>query len=111
MFGGSDGLNSESMLDSALTQPYVSFDGKDLYASIEEKAARYAYGIIKNHPFNDGNKRTGAAAMVAFLKVNGFSFSPNHKEFEMVIVGVASGELGFEDLVSFVSKVALPETR
>ena len=106
IFGGLDGLSNDNMLDSALTQPFATFDGADLYPDIEEKAARYAFGIVKNHPFADGNKRTGAAAMAAFLKLNGYRFKPKHKEFEKAILGVASGELDFEDLVEFVRKEA-----
>ena len=101
-FGGLDGLSNETMLDSALTQPFATFDSIDLYPTIEEKAARYAFGIVKNHPFADGNKRTGAIAMVAFLKINGFDFTPKHKQFEDIILGITSGELSFEDLVAFI---------
>jgi len=111
LFGGLEGTNNDPLLDSALTQPFASFGGVDLYPTIEEKAARYAFGIIKNHPFADGNKRTGAATLVTFLKINGFSFRPNHKEFETVIIEVASGEKSFEDLVRFISITVLPEVR
>ena len=100
--GGLAGLGDEGMLDSALTQPFMTFDGVDLYPTIEEKAARCAFGIIKNHPFVDGNKRTGAVALAVFLKANGYRFKPRHKALESIILGVASGELGYEDLVEFV---------
>ena len=106
MFGGAQGLSNEGLLDSAITQPFASFDGNDLYLTIEEKAARYAFSIVKNHPFVDGNKRTGAAAMVAFLKVNGYEFLPDHKEFETIILGVAGGEISYETLVEFVRREA-----
>ena len=109
LFGGLDGLSNDAMLDSALTQPFATFDGVDLYPAIEEKAARYAFGIIKNHPFADGNKRTGAVAMVAFLKVNGYRFKPKHDVFEKTILDVASGELDFEELVEFVRQEASPD--
>ena len=111
LFGGPDGLINAPLLDSALSQPFASFSGEDLYPTIEEKAARYAFGIIKNHPFADGNKRTGAAAMVAFLKINGYDLKPSHKEFENVIFGIASGESDFIDLVGFISKAVLSEVR
>jgi len=109
MFGGLDGLSNEAMLDSALMQPFATFDGIDLYATVEEKAARYAFGIVKNHPFADGNKRTGAAAMVAYLRRNGYSFKPEHKKFEEVILGIASGALAFEDLIEFIRQEILQD--
>lgn len=109
MFGGLAGLGDEGMLDSALMQPFASFDSIDLYPTIEEKAARYAFGIIKNHPFADANKRTGTATMVAFLKANGYRFKPRHKDLEDIILGVASGESSYEDLVGFVRRETSPE--
>ncbi|MDR1014874.1 MAG: type II toxin-antitoxin system death-on-curing family toxin [Coriobacteriales bacterium] len=100
--GGLSGIRDEGLLDSALTQPFVTFDGIDLYPSIEEKAARYAYGIIKNHPFADGNKRTGAALMMAFLRLSGLRFKPRHKDLEQTILDVASGAATYDTLVAFV---------
>lgn len=58
-FGGSDGLREEGLLESALASPFQSFGGEDLYPSIQAKAAQLGYGLIKNHPFLDGNKRIG----------------------------------------------------
>ena len=52
--GGMPGVRDEGLLDSALAQPFASFGGQDLYPSVHEKAARYGYGVIKNHPFDDG---------------------------------------------------------
>jgi death-on-curing protein len=102
MFGGLSGVGDEGLLDSALTQPFVTFDGIDLYPSVEEKAARYAFGIVKNHPFADANKRTGTACMVAFLKQNNLRFKPRHKDLEQIILDVASGAVSFDALVAFV---------
>ena len=62
-FGGIDGVRDEGLLESALAQPFQSFAGIDLYPTDEAKACRYAYGIIKDHPFADGNKRTATALM------------------------------------------------
>ena len=111
MFGGLAGLGDDGMLDASLTQPFATFDRIDLYPTIEEKAARYAFGIIKNHPFADGNKRTGAAAMAAFLKQNGYQFKPRHNDLVQTILGIASGELSYEELVKFVKRTASPNTR
>ena len=69
--GGSDGLRDEGMLDSALSAPFQTFGGEDVYPSLQQKAARLCFGLIKNHPFVDGNKRIGAHAMLVFLSLNG----------------------------------------
>ena len=102
--GGLQGLRDEGLLEAALAQPFATFDGNDLYPSGEEKAARLAFGIIKNHPFADGNKRTGTQLLFVYMRMCGYRFKPRHKNLEQIILGVASGELGFEDLVEFVRK-------
>jgi len=107
--GGLAGLRDEGLLEAAIAQPYASFGGSDLYPSDEEKAARYAFGIIKNHPFADGNKRTGTQLMIVFMRMSGYRFKPRHKDLENIIVGVASGENSFEDLVDFVRQESSPE--
>ena len=69
--GGSSGLRDEGMLDSALNTPFQTFAGKDVYPSLQQKAARLCFGLVKNHPFVDGNKRIGAHVMLVFLALNG----------------------------------------
>ena len=103
-FGGASGVRDEALLDSALAQPAQTFDGIDLYPTMEEKAARYAYGIINNHPFVDGNKRAGAAALGMFLRANGRRFKPRHDELYETILGVADGSVSYDDLVKWVQK-------
>jgi death-on-curing protein len=100
--GGMPGLRDEGLLEAALAQPFSTFDGNDLYATNAEKAARLAYGIIKNHPFADGNKRTGTQLMIVFMRMNGYHFKPRHKDLETIILDAASGEKDYEDLVDFV---------
>ena len=65
-FGGATGLRDENLLISALAQPFQTFEGVDLYPGVVAKACRCAFGIIANHPFIDGNKRTGAAVSVSY---------------------------------------------
>ena len=100
--GGMPGIRDEGLLESALAQPFASFDEQDLYPSVYEKAARYGYGIIKNHPFADGNKRTGTALIIAFLRANGMRFKPRSQDFYEVIVAVADGSMGFDELVAWI---------
>src|SRR5690349_24952441 len=73
-FGGLDGLRSEQLLFSALAQVQQSAFGEDAYPGIPLKAAAYGYFLSQNHPFIDGNKRVGLAAMLTFLDLNGYEF-------------------------------------
>ncbi len=69
--GGSSGLRDEGMLDSALNAPFQTFGGEGVYPSLQQKPARLCFGLVKNHPFVDGNKRIGAHVMLVFLALNG----------------------------------------
>lgn len=69
-FGGSLGIRDQGLLESALMAPQATFNGAYLHKDIFSMAAAYAYGIIKNHPFIDGNKRTGITAALVFLRYN-----------------------------------------
>lgn len=73
--GGMDGLRDEGLLDAAINMPLQTFGGQELYPTILEKAARLGYGLIRNHPFLDGNKRIGAHAMLVFLDINNITLS------------------------------------
>lgn len=101
-FGGVDGVRDEGLLESALAQPLQSFDGAEFYPTDEAKACRYAYGIIKNHPFVDGNKRTATALMGASLRISGLAFRPRHDELLRAMLGVAEGSWDFDALVEWV---------
>ena len=101
-FGGLDGVRDEGMLKSALAQPFQTFGDKNLYPDPIEKACRYAFGIISGHPFLDGNKRTGAALLGAYLRVSGIDFKPDHASFLETILGVADGSIGYDELVRWV---------
>lgn len=101
-FGGLDGVRDEGLLEAALAQPWQSFGGNDLYPTVEEKAARLAYEIISQHPFADGNKRTGAAVIGVILRTHGFRFKPRTEDFYATVYGIADGSLGYDDLVAFV---------
>ena len=73
--GGCDGIRDEGLLDSAINTPLQTFAGKDLYPTVLEKAARLGFGLIRNHPFIDGNKRIGTHAMLVFLAINSITLS------------------------------------
>ena len=92
-YGGSAGIHDLGALESALAQPRMTFGGEELYPTIVEKAAALGFVLIKNHPFVDGNKRTGHAAMETFLILNGFEMDASVDEQEQVVLQIASGEL------------------
>lgn len=94
--GGALGLLNLGALESALAQPRVTFGGKDLYPSIVEKAAALGHSLIQNHPFLDGNKRTGHAAVEVFLFLNGLEIQSSVDEQEQIILQVASGQMDRE---------------
>ena len=89
--GGIPGLRDRGALESAVAQPEMTFGGDDLYPTIAEKAAALGHSLIQNHPFLDGNKRVGHAAMEVFLVLNGYEINAPVDEQEQIIFGVASG--------------------
>ena len=100
--GGCDGVRDYTLLDSALETPFQSFGGSELYPTIQAKAARLGYGLIKNHCMFDGNKRIGTHVMLVFLSLNGIEISYTQKELYEVILDVASDKIGYEDLLNWI---------
>ena len=90
--GGSIGMLDLGALESALAQPRTTFGGVELYPTIVEKTSALGFSLIKNHPFVDGNKRTGHAAMETYLILNGFEIDASVDEQQKVILQVASGK-------------------
>ena len=100
--GGSAGIRDEGMLDLALNNPFQSFGGKELYPSIQAKAARLCFGLVKNHAMLDGNKRLGAHVMLVFLALNGYELSYGQKELSDVILALASGDIGEKEILQWI---------
>jgi len=100
--GGAPGLRDEGLLESALSAPFQGFEGSDAYPSLPQKAARLCYGLVKNHPFVDGNKRIGTHAMLIFLAINGVELVYTQKELSAAVLAVASGEQEYEDLLRWL---------
>ena len=100
--GGVGGLRDEGLLDSALNAPFQSFGNVEPFPSIQQKAARLGYGLIMNHPFVDGNKRIGAHVMLVFLALNGIELDYAQDELTNVILSVAAGEIGFDELLKWI---------
>lgn len=100
--GGSDGIRDEGMLESAISNPFQTFGGKELYPSIQAKASQLCYGLVKNHPMIDGNKRIGAHAMLVFLALNGYELQYAQTELSDTILSVAAGELDTTDILKWI---------
>lgn len=100
--GGSPGLRDLGALESAVAQPRMIFGGADLYPSLVEKSAALCFSLVKNHPFVDGNKRVGHAAMETLLVLNGSEIEASTDEQEQLVLALAAGQLSLEDLVGWL---------
>ena len=100
--GGAVGILNLGALESALAQPRMTFGGEELYPSIVEKASALGYSLVQNHPFVDGNKRTGHAVMEVFLVLNGFEIRAAVDEQEQVVLRVASGEMSRDEFTNWL---------
>jgi death-on-curing protein len=100
IFGGAAGVRDDGALESALGRPLNKCQYEN--AELPELAAAYAYGIVRNHPFVDGNKRAGFVAMVGFLLLNRIDFAPDPLEAAAIIIGVAAGEINEPGLARWI---------
>ena len=101
-YGGAVGIQSLAALESAVALPRATFAGQDLYPTLVDKAAILGFALIKNHPFLDGNKRLGHAAMETFLILNGHEIVATEAEQERIILAVASGTLDREAFIEWL---------
>jgi death-on-curing protein len=108
--GGAAGLRDLGALEAAVAQPRQSFGGQELYPSLAAKVAALGFGLIANHPFVDGNKRVGHAAIDTMLLLNGAELRAPVDEAEAMILRVASGQASREQLVAWVGAHTVPAT-
>ena len=101
-FGGIDGIRDEGLLESALAAPFQTFGGEPVYPSLQAKAAQLGFGLIRNHPFVDGNKRIGAHTMLVFLAVNGIELRYEPQELIDIILSVAAGQIDRQGLLQWI---------
>jgi death-on-curing protein len=106
--GGAGGIRDLGLAESALAQPQMSFGGKDLYPTLAEKGAALCFSLVMNHPFVDGNKRIGHAAMETFLVLNGLELSVDVDDAESMILHLAAGELERPDFTAWVTQHIVP---
>lgn len=100
--GGDPNVRDIALLNSALESAFITFDGKELYPTKQEKGARLGYALISNHAFVDGNKRIGMYVLLTFLETNGIKIRPSNEEVVRVGFAVASGEMKYEELLDWI---------
>ena len=100
-YGGIDGTRDIGLLHSAIAMPQASYGGDYLHADIYEMAAAYLYHIVQDHPFLDGNKRTGAAAAIVFLAINGTEVDADEEGLVALTLSVADGKCGKKEIAEF----------
>ena len=101
LFGGEYGIRDFALLESAVAMPQSGFGKEYLHEDNYERAAAYLFHIVQNHPFLDGNKRTGAAAALVFLAINGILIHSDQSKFEQMVVEVATGKLRKSEIALF----------
>ena len=100
--GGAPGIRDLGGLDSALAQPMATFGGVDLYPTLAEKAAALCFSLVQNHPFVDGNKRVGHAAMETFLILNGAEIYAPVDDQERLVLDLAAGRIDRSHLTDWL---------
>ncbi|HEX7905868.1 MAG TPA: type II toxin-antitoxin system death-on-curing family toxin [Chitinophagaceae bacterium] len=103
-YGGSKGIRDEGLMESAIARPYQTFGGVNLYNTGYEKAAAIGESIIINHPFVDGNKRTGYLAMLAILEEEKLQITATNDEIYTFIINISTGKIKYELIVDWLKK-------
>jgi death-on-curing protein len=101
-FGGAYGVRDIGLLESALWQPQVTIEKSFAYKNLYEMAACYAHGIIKNHPFVDGNKRTGMVCMLYFLEMNGITANLSNQSLFDLAITIATTKISIELIAKMI---------
>lgn len=103
-YGGSLGVRDVELLRSAIGMPEAGFGEQYLHTNLFEMAAAYLYHIVQNHPFIDGNKRTGTMAAFVFLKLNGLTLDADESIFEPLVLKAAQGQIDKPAIAEFFRK-------
>ena len=103
-FGGSMGLRDLGGLESALARPFQTFGGEDLYPDFFTKAAAIGESIIINHPFVDGNKRTGYVLMETILRFGNIKITAPNDELYKFVISISTGEISFDEIVKWLKE-------
>lgn len=105
-YGGCDGVRDVGLLQSAIAMPQAAFGGQRLHDDLFDMAAAYLYHIVQNHPFLDGNKRTGAAAAIVFLAINDVEIDADEDGLVAITLQVATGQADKKQIAMFFRRLA-----
>lgn len=100
LFGGPDGIRDMGLLESALARPQNKLAYGEINLAV--LAAAYGFGIARNHPFIDGNKRTALASMIVFLNLNGLALAAPQEAAAAIVLALAAGEIGEDVLARWI---------
>ncbi len=100
--GGSHGIRDIGLVESAIYSAIQTFDETEVYPTLEEKAARLAFSLTKNHGFIDGNKRIGVFVMLMTLRLNGIELDYSQNDLIKLGLGIADGTLGYEQILEWI---------
>jgi len=100
-FGGLPGVKDDGLLLSALAQPESGFDEEYFHKDLYEMAAAYLFHLVRNHAFNDGNKRIAVLTAAVFLEVNGLKVTANENDFEKLVMDAAQGLMTKNQIADF----------
>lgn len=103
-YGGTSGLRDLSLLESAIFRPQSSFGGEYLYSSVFEKAVALVHSLILNHPFIDGNKRTGVVSGLVFIEMNGYAFDVTQDELVEMALKIATKVCDIKEIADWFKK-------
>jgi len=106
-FGGARGIRHIALLESALSRPYQTFDGIELYENQFQKAAAIIQSLLINHPFIDGNKRIGYVIMRLFLLEQGWDLNTSQDEKYQFVIQIAEGKMEFNAIVEWIISNAI----
>lgn len=101
-YGGMAAIRDMGLLLSAINMPRASFGGSYLHTDLFEMAAAYLFHIVQNHPFVDGNKRTGTVAGIVFLALNGIEVTATNEDLHALVLEVATGTAGKARIAAFL---------
>jgi death on curing protein len=101
-YGGADGIRDNGLLESAIARPYQTFGGEFLYVTIFEKAAAITESLIINHPFVDGNKRTGFLGLFAVLNEENYFITAEEDDLYDLTIKISTGEIKFDEIVEWL---------
>jgi death-on-curing protein len=108
LHGGSGGVRDMGGLESAIARPWQTFGAEDLYPTCFEKAAAIGESIIMNHPFVDGNKRTGYVLMETLLRIDGYKIICPDDDLYSFVISISTGEIKFEQIVEWLKNNTKP---